>query len=75
MSEMFKKARESGAEAVDPSAGPSSSGRGSKKTAFTGSAFRLGSDETQSEMVPDARAANRMPEPREFTLKVKFYKQ
>ena len=66
---MFKRARESGAEAVEgsSSSGPSGASRGS---AFRGTAFKLGSDETPSESVSDPRAARKQQEPREFTLKM-----
>ena len=66
---MFKRARESGAEAVEgsSSSGPSGASRGS---AFRGTAFKLGSDETPSESVSDPRAARKQLEPREFTLKM-----
>jgi len=47
---MFKMAKESGAAEVME--GSSSSGGASASAAFTGSAFRLGSDEQQSEHVP-----------------------
>ena len=49
--EMFKKAREAGAEAVE---GGSSSGArgGANSKAFQGTAFKLGSDSTSSEVLP-----------------------
>ena len=51
VTEMFKKARESGAEQVDPGAGPSRQGAG---RAFQGTAFKLGSDSQASEEVQGA---------------------
>jgi hypothetical protein len=66
---MFKRARESGAEAVE--AGSSAAGaRGGSSSAFTGTAFKLGSDATPSETVADPTAARRQREPQEFTLKM-----
>ena len=73
VSEMFKRARESGAEAVEGSSSsgaPGSSRGGGGGAAFRGTAFKLGSDETPSESVADPRAARRQAEPREFTLKM-----
>ncbi len=67
---MFKRAREGGAEAVDPSAASSSSGASGSR-AFTGTAFKLGSDSTPSERMPDPAAGAARPEvPQEFTLKM-----
>ena len=40
---MFKKAREHGAEAVDPGSGPSGSQGAGARSAFVGSGFTLGS--------------------------------
>ena len=57
VSEMFKRARESGAEAVEPEQGAAGTSRGS--AAFRGTAFKLGSDETPSETVADPRAARK----------------
>ena len=63
--EMMKKAKESGAEAVDPSSRASAS---SGASAFIGSGFKLGSSETSpSEMV--AGASNPKP-PKQFIIKV-----
>lgn len=68
--ELFKRARESGAEQVDPGA-PGSSRGGARGAggAFSGSAFKLGSDSNDSEKVPASRPAKQAP-PREFTLKM-----
>jgi len=68
---MFKKAREHGAEAVDPnsSAGQAAGGGPSRQT-FTGSGFKLGSTEgTPSEVVAGA-ASKKDEKPREFALKM-----
>jgi hypothetical protein len=63
--EMLKKAKESGAEAVDPSSRPSAS---SGSSAFIGAGFKLGSSETSpSEMV--AGGSNPKP-PKQFIIKV-----
>jgi UBX domain-containing protein 1 len=67
---MFRRARASGAEVSE--AGSSSGRAGASGTAFAGSAYRLGSDTTQSERVgpsADELAANRDRE-REFTLRM-----
>ena len=69
VSEMFKRARESGAEAVEGSSAPGTSGA-SRGPTFRGTAFKLGSDETPSAPVADPRAAKKQQEPREFTLKM-----
>ena len=62
---MLKKAKESGAEAVDPSSRPSGS---SKPTAFVGSGFKLGSSESQpSEQV---QGASKPKPPKQFIIKV-----
>jgi len=68
---MFKKAREHGAEAVDPnsSMGQAAGGASSRPT-FTGSGFKLGSSEdTPSEVVQGA-SSKKEEEPREFVLKM-----
>ncbi len=49
VSQMFKMAKESGAEAVEAG---TSAGTSSSRGAFGGTAFRLGSDNTTSETVP-----------------------
>ena len=65
---MFKRARESGAEAVE--AGTSGgAGGGPGGMAFSGSAFKLGSDNNDSEKIPSSTPARPEP-PREFTLKM-----
>ena len=67
--EMLKKAKESGAEAVDPSSRPSGS---SKPTAFVGSGFKLGSSESQpSEQV---QGASKPKPPKQFIIKVSALK-
>jgi len=64
--EMLKKAKESGAEAVDPSSRPS--GSSSKPTAFVGSGFKLGSSESQpSEQVA---GASKPKPPKQFIIKM-----
>jgi len=64
--EMLKKAKESGAEAVDPSSRPS--GSSSKSTAFVGSGFKLGSSESQpSEQVA---GASKPKPPKQFIIKM-----
>lgn len=66
--EMFKKAREHGAEAVDPSSMGASS---SSRSAFVGTGFRLGSTEIPSQPIgKPSDAATAQPKPREFTLKM-----
>ena len=63
---MLKKAKESGAEAVDPSSRPSGSSGGA--SAFVGSGFKLGSSETApSEMVA---GASKPSAPKTFIIKV-----
>jgi len=64
--DMFKAARDAGAEAIDPSesgAGPS----GGLK-AFQGGGFKLGSDTTESVQVGGGQP--KRPEPRHFVLKM-----
>ena len=51
---MFKKAKEHGAEAVDPNSG-AAGGPGASRMAFTGSGFKLGSNGTYS------RVSNKRP--------------
>jgi len=64
---MFKAAREAGAEEVSPGdAGPSKSGT----KAFHGGGFKLGSDEKPSEAVGVQGAAQQRPEERHFVLKM-----
>merc|ERR1719158_2528796 len=64
--EMLKKAKESGAEAVDPSSRSSASSGAS--SAFIGAGFKLGSSETSpSEMV--AGGSNPKP-PKQFIIKM-----
>ncbi len=65
VSHMFKKAREAGGEVVE---GGSSSASGPSRTAFTGAAFKLGSDTTPSEKIEDRTP--KVAKPREFTLKM-----
>jgi len=68
---MFKKAREHGAESVDPnsSAGQAAGGASSRPT-FVGSGFKLGSTEdAPSEVVQGARS-KKDEKPREFALKM-----
>ena len=63
---MLKKAKESGAEAVDPSS--RASGSSSKPSAFVGSGFKLGSSESQpSEQV---QGASKPKPPKQFIIKV-----
>ena len=65
---MFRRAREAGAEAVEAGSGAGAGGaRGS--SAFSGSAFRLGSNEGGSEKIEAAPSHQPAP-PREFTLKM-----
>ena len=65
MQEMLKKAKDSGAEAVDPAARAAST---SKSTAFVGAGFKLGSSEaTPSEMVAGAKKTK---PPKQFIIKV-----
>ena len=59
VSEMFKRARESGAEAVEGSSSSGAPGGSRGGAAFRGTAFKLGSDETPSESVSDPRAARK----------------
>jgi len=64
--DMFKAAKDAGAEAIDPSesgAGPS----GGMK-AFQGGGFKLGSDTTESVQVGGGQV--KRPEPRHFVLKM-----
>jgi UBX domain-containing protein 1 len=73
VSEMFKRARESGAEAVEGSASGAGGHASSSSSVFSGTAFRLGSDETPSEAMPDpsvAAGSSRPRQPQEFTLKM-----
>jgi len=64
--EMLKKAKESGAEAVDPSS--RASGSSSKPSAFVGSGFKLGSSESQpSEQV---QGASKPKPPKQFIIKM-----
>jgi len=63
---MFKKAREHGAEAVDPGA---AGGPGPSRSVFSGSGFKLGSNEMGSEMV-QGTSAPKDEKPREFALKM-----
>jgi len=64
---MFKKAREHGAEALDPNAagGQASTSRSS----FTGAGFKLGSNDVGSEMIP-GQSKKKDEKPREFVLKM-----
>jgi len=63
---MLKKAKESGAEAVDPSSRPSGSSAGA--SAFMGSGFKLGSSETApSEMIA---GASKPKPPKQFIIKM-----
>ena len=62
---MFKKAKESGAETVDPSSRAASS---SGSTAFVGAGYKLGSSEgAAAEMVS---GATKPKEPKQFIIKV-----
>ena len=62
---MFKKAKESGAETVDPSSRAASS---SGSTAFVGAGYKLGSSEgAPAEMVS---GATKPKEPKQFIIKV-----
>ncbi|CAN0557568.1 unnamed protein product [Ectocarpus sp. 8 AP-2014] len=64
--DMFKAAKEAGAEAIDPSeagAGPSGGVR-----AFHGGGFKLGSDTAESVQVGGGQ--EKRPDPRHFTLKM-----
>jgi len=64
--DMFKAAKEAGAEAIDPSeagAGPSGGAR-----AFSGGGFKLGSDTAESVQVGGGQ--EKRPDPRHFTLKM-----
>jgi len=66
VSDMFKAAKDAGAEAIDPSesgAGPSGGVR-----AFQGGGFKLGSDTTESVQVGGGQ--EKRPEPRHFVLKM-----
>merc|ERR1711988_58403 len=66
---MFKKAREHGAEAVDPNSMGQAAGGASSRPTFTGSGFKLGSSEdTPSEVVQGT--SKKEEEPREFALKM-----
>ena len=67
---MFKKAREHGAESVDPnsSAGPSS--MASSRPTFTGSGFKLGSSEDAPTEVVQGAPSEKEEEPREFAFKM-----
>lgn len=68
--ELFKKAREAGAEEVDPNA-PGGSRGGGSGASFTGTAFKLGSETVESEEIPPPGGLRRPTEPpREFTLKM-----
>ncbi|XP_059086981.1 NSFL1 cofactor p47-like [Tigriopus californicus] len=68
--ELFKKAREAGAEEVDPNA-PGGSRGGAGGSSFSGTAFKLGSETMESEEIPPPGGARRTTEPpREFTLKM-----
>merc|ERR1719510_15433 len=62
---MFKKAKEHGAEAVDPSA-PQASG---SRPVFTGAGMTLGSNDTSSRPVQGA-SSKKDEKPREFALKM-----
>jgi len=64
---MFKRAREHGAEALDPNT-PGGSG-GAARQVFMGSGFRLGSNEGTSDVIPGA-AVKKDEKPREFILKM-----
>jgi len=67
---MFKKAREHGAESVDPNSPAGQAGGASSRPTFTGSGFKLGSTEgTSSEVVPGA-SSKKDEKPREFALKM-----
>merc|ERR1712088_222915 len=63
---MFKKAKEHGAEAVDPSAGPQASG---SRSVFTGAGMTLGSNDISSRSVQGA-SSKKDEKPREFALKM-----
>lgn len=62
--DMFKAARDAGAEEVEGGSGIPGS---SRATAFTGSGFKLGTDTTASEAVAGAKVAK---QPRHFVLKM-----
>jgi len=65
---IFKKAREHGAEKVDPNSSPEKAGASSRPT-FAGSGFKLGSTEgAPSEKVPGT--SRKEEKPREFALKM-----
>lgn len=66
VAEMFKKAKEHGAEAVEgSSSGPSTS----RTSAFSGTAFKLGSETTPSQKIEEDPSSRPQP-PREFVLKM-----
>ncbi len=60
VSDMFRRARAAGAEAVESGYGPGSSS-GSSAAAFSGTAFRLGSEVSDSEMVPSSQVGPKKP--------------
>jgi len=67
---MFKKAREHGAESVDPNSGASgAAGGASSRPTFVGSGHTLGSESSPSEVVQGARS-KKEEKPREFALKM-----
>jgi len=66
---MFKKAREHGAESVDPNSSEGQAG-GSSRPTFTGSGFKLGSSEDAPSEVIQGASSKKDEEPREFALKM-----
>jgi len=66
---MFKKAREHGAETVDPNSSMGAGGASSRPT-FTGSGFKLGSSEDTPSEVVQGTSSKKEEEPREFALKM-----
>ena len=67
---MFKKAREHGAEAVDPNSMGQAAGGASSRPTFTGSGFKLGSSEDTPSEVVQGTSSKKEEEPREFALKM-----
>lgn len=69
---MFKKAKEHGAEAVDPNApgGSQIGSASSRSAAFVGAGFKLGSSDADSSEVVQGPSTKKDEKPREFVLKM-----